>query len=86
METIKLTKEERKFLMRLYRNSSSKVEKTNSLGLLLSNRGISEKQVAKMLNVEPDDINLLVTLWKSTQEQEKYKFLHVNLFSATAFS
>ncbi|MDR3704838.1 MAG: hypothetical protein P4L28_02890 [Paludibacteraceae bacterium] len=81
MKTIQLSKEERKFLMQLYKNSSDRTEKVNTLSLLLSHRGISEKQIAKMLNVAPDDVNLLVTLWKSTQEQEKYKFLHVDLLN-----
>jgi orotate phosphoribosyltransferase-like protein len=81
MKTIQLSKEERKFLMQLYKNSSDKIEKANTLSLLLSHRGISEKQIAKMLNVAPDSVNLLITLWKSTQEQEKYKFLHVDLLN-----
>ena len=81
MKTIQLSKDERKFLMQLYKNSSDRIEKANSLSLLLSHRGISEKQIAKMLKVAPDDLNLLVTLWKTTQEQEKYKFLHVDLLN-----
>ena len=81
MKTIQLSKDERKFLMQLYKNSSDRIEKANSLSLLLSHRGISEKQIAKMLKVAPDDVNLLVTLWKTTQEQEKYKFLHVDLLN-----
>jgi len=79
MKTIQLTQEERKFLMQLYKNSTDKIEKVNSLSLLLAHRGVSEKQIAKILDTVPDDVNLLVTLWKITKEQEKYKFLHMDL-------
>lgn len=84
MKTVKLSKEERKFLMQRYKNSSNITEKNNSLGLLLSHRGVSEKQIAKMLNVAPSDVLLLVNLWESTnQPQERYKFLNLDLFNRT---
>lgn len=67
--------------MQLYKNSSSKIEKVNSLSLLLAHRGVSEKQIAKTLCVAPDKVNLLVILWKVTQGQEKYEFLHMDFFN-----
>lgn len=81
MNSIKLTREERKFLMQMYKSTLNIVEKKNSLSLLLCHRGVSEKKIAQMLDIAPNDINLLVRLWTTSQEQDKFKFLYVDLFS-----
>lgn len=81
MNVIKLTREERKLLMRLYKSSPNEIEKKNTLGLLLCNRGLSKKKIAKILNIALEDICLLEALWISTSEQNKYKILTVKLFT-----
>ncbi|MDR3705754.1 MAG: hypothetical protein P4L28_07615 [Paludibacteraceae bacterium] len=81
MNSIKLTREDRKLLMQMYKSTLNVIEKKNSLSLLLCHRGVSERKIARMLDIAPDDINLLVTLWETSQEQDKFKFLHVDLFS-----
>jgi hypothetical protein len=81
MKTIQLTKEDRKVLMQLYKNSKNSIEKRNSLTLLLCNRRVSERQIAKMLNIAPNDIDFLVTLWGTAPDLEKYKFLHIDFLA-----
>lgn len=86
MNVIKLTKEERKLLMRLYKNSPNEIEKKNTLGLLLCNRGLSRKQIAKTLNIALEYICLLETLWIATSEQDRYKILTVRFFTEEILS
>lgn len=75
MRVVVLSNSEREKLEYLQKHSPNSVERNRSLYLLLSDKGNSMSQVARLMNIHWLTVQRLINAWEGADEQNRFSVL-----------